>query len=223
MTTIKQKAQVIILSTPYKSNIWFRNGKLEYNCSKSKKINPHDLYIVSDEEIKEGDWVLNISSNEFYQCNDISKSNQYKHNKKIIATTDTSLTILEDIGDNSGFGVEVELPQPSQEFIEKYIKEYNKGNIILNILVQMTYDIQKEDDGFDIGQRRVNYRVKINSKDNTITIHPIKDSWNREEVIKLCKQAYSDGASDLYNTSRNRKSWTFDHNLNSKNWIKNNL
>ncbi len=27
--------------------------------------------------------------------------------------------------------------------------------------------------------------LKVNSKDNTITIKRVKDSWNREEIIKL--------------------------------------
>ena len=33
----------------------------------------------------------------------------------------------------------------------------------------------------------LDYRLKINPKDNTITIKPIKDSWNREEVVSLIK------------------------------------
>lgn len=31
---------------------------------------------------------------------------------------------------------------------------------------------------------------KVNPKDNTITIKKLKDSYSREEVIKLCKQAF---------------------------------
>ena len=29
--------------------------------------------------------------------------------------------------------------------------------------------------------------LKVNPKDNTITIHAIKDSWNRDEVIVFAK------------------------------------
>ena len=36
-------------------------------------------------------------------------------------------------------------------------------------------------------------KPKINPKDNTITITKIKDSWNREEVIKLCTNAFEAG------------------------------
>ncbi len=34
--------------------------------------------------------------------------------------------------------------------------------------------------------------LKVDS-DNCITIHPIKDSWTREEVEQLCVSAYTDG------------------------------
>jgi CTP-dependent riboflavin kinase len=35
-------------------------------------------------------------------------------------------------------------------------------------------------------------RLKVNSKDNTITIRPIKESWNRDEVVALIKKSKSD-------------------------------
>ena len=35
-------------------------------------------------------------------------------------------------------------------------------------------------------------RLKINPKDNTITIKKIKDSWNKEEVEKLIISCYKD-------------------------------
>lgn len=35
-------------------------------------------------------------------------------------------------------------------------------------------------------------RLKINPKDNTITIKEVKDSWNREEVIQLIKKFNKD-------------------------------
>jgi hypothetical protein len=36
-------------------------------------------------------------------------------------------------------------------------------------------------------------RVNVNPKDNTITIRGIKDSWNKEEVTKLCNDSYMNG------------------------------
>ena len=106
------------------------------------------LYIISDDEIKDGDYFLadnrlNTTSNKglpnwvLCKCTKVKNSWVYcneipdeGHNgdwcKKIIATTDESLN----------------LPQPSQQFIQKYIEEYNKGNIITDVLVE--YDTRSK-------------------------------------------------------------------------------
>ena len=109
--------------------------------------------------------------------------------EKIIATTDISLV------------KEYNLPQPSQQFIQKYIEEYNKGNIITDVLVEyedIIYNPEKDreyqsNDRINIEDCDKQTRLKINPKDNTITIKIVKDNWNREEVIELCKQAFIDG------------------------------
>jgi hypothetical protein len=51
-------------------------------------------------------------------------------------------------------------------------------------------------------------KLKVNPKDNTITITKVKDSWSKEEVIKLITKAIDecDGS-----------------NLQSKKWIEENL
>lgn len=36
-----------------------------------------------------------------------------------------------------------------------------------------------------LGCKRPKITLKVNQKDNTITIKPVKDSWNREEVREL--------------------------------------
>ena len=91
--------------------------------------------------------------------------------KEILSSTDVSLG----------------LPQPSQQFIDKYIEEYNKGNIITDIEVEyspssitiQTYSEQQINDNLKA------LTLKINPKDNTITIKKLKDSWNREEVFAV--------------------------------------
>lgn len=87
------------------------------------------------------------------------------------------------------------LPQPSQSFIEKYVEGYNKGNIITEVMVKYEgvcsnceeYHEQSilcsDRDGFDAQIEP--FRLKVNPKNNTITIRKTKDSWNREEVIRL--------------------------------------
>ena len=157
-----------MLSTNEKANIvlLIEANQLIYNIDAmrngiSKTSNQH-LYITSNEKIKEGDYC--IDAGELfgsYERTDTLIGPSYK----IIATNDISLG----------------LPQPSQQFIQKYIKEYNKGNVIANVLVE--YEIETnvlfkvyESDPI---------KLKVNPKDNTITIKKVKELWNREEFIEL--------------------------------------
>lgn len=84
------------------------------------------------------------------------------------------------------------LPQPSQSFIEKYVEEYNKGNIITEVMVEYT-DWSETFNGVYMEENEEEW--KVNPKDNTITIRKIKDSWNREEVISLIKDAMITGVN----------------------------
>lgn len=61
--------------------------------------------------------------------------------------------------------------------------------------------------------------LKINSKDNTITIRKVKDSWSREELVKLISDfaEYTDNFYRPY-TRDNIEVW----NVKDK-WIKENL
>lgn len=177
---MKRKSQVHLLSTEDINGVWIARFNKGYN----------HLYFTSDDEIKEGDWFIKIRGTN-------NKPSLYREHKqafmnsewlnssdvndcfKVIATTDTSLLIetefkyLKDI-----------LPQPSPQFIAKYVEEYNKGNIIKEVMVEYepignwrhtefihTRDIPKVD------------------KSNQITITRIKDSWNREEHTKALKNA----------------------------------
>lgn len=142
------------------------------------------LYILSDDEIKEGDWCIESGFNRIFQIEKESLTKDYiKNCKKIIATTDTSLctqVFRKDGTPTSNYSFV--LPQPSQSFIEKYVAEYNKGNMITDVLVE--YEA--------IGNWRHAAFVHTQdipkvSKNNTITIKKMKDSWTREEVLKLTK------------------------------------
>lgn len=109
----------------------------------------------------------------------------------IIATTDTSL----------------KLPQPSKQFLQYYIKEYNK-DIITKVEVEYEDYWIKADYSLDVA-----YRPVINP-DNTINIKPIKDSWSREEVESLIREWASF-------TVTGRGQWWKPNDLD--NWIKENL
>jgi len=166
---------------------------------------PQHLYIISDEEIKEGDWVTNKFTTYPYKATytleEELRVNGNKNNQigKIIATTDISLGLT---GVGKGFlerGEFMEaftplLPQPSLQFISKYIEEYNKGNIITNVLVE--YEDNGEEDWIgsnEDGQPFWNekWELKVDSH-NQITIKPVQPKlYTEEEVDYLCWKAFT--------------------------------
>ena len=157
------------------------------------------LYIISDDEIKEGDWCYDKRPDEngdlvdiVYQVKNIEFELRTSTEKKIIATTDSSLwrpshKYASDV---------ILLPQPSQQFIEKFIEEYNRGNVITDVLIE--YELISNEEYFgntvnpDDDVPYFDEKLKINPKDNTITIKKVKDSWNREEVENLIYAAMKD-------------------------------
>lgn len=169
-------------------------GKLIYSNSNIRTPTQlQHLYIISDDEIKKGDWYIYLKYNTIIQKKDyLPLENDCK---KIIATTDTSLEPKNLYGNSSLF--KTKLPQPSQQFIEKYIEEYNKGNIITDVLVEYDNFISKNSCNLNDGYYS---RIKINPKDNTITIKKLKDNWNREKVsnlIKLFANNYQYASNDI--------------------------
>ena len=125
------------------------------------------LYILSDEEIKVGDWYFDECLDKPRKC--ITDNKEYwavrKNYKKIIATTDKSL----------------ELPEPPPEFIDKFIREYNKGNVIQNVMVE--YDAYNRSTTWEYDESEI-IELKVD-KNNYITITREKESWSREEVIEF--------------------------------------
>lgn len=146
-----------------------------------------NLYFLSDEKIKEGDWIYDedngvVKIEHKYQLSNINVFR--KDCKKIIATTDKSIILPER------FPSFTYLPQPSQSFIEKFVEEYNKGNVITEVMVEY-------ENYYASGALQPNlWQLKI-SKDHTITIRKVKDSWNRDEVRELLITAYSKGRTNI--------------------------
>ena len=105
--------------------------------------------------------------------------------REVLATTDTSLMI-----EGKLWKTTTNSPQPSQQFIEKYIESYNKVEVITDVLVE--YELHIEHNGRINNETKMYETLKINP-DNTINIKLSKDSWNKEEVIKLCKYAWQVG------------------------------
>ena len=176
------KCGVVMLSTESESYIY----KNRYGIPQFRQVsgltridsiakNQH-LYITSDEEIKKDDWYYNPITDSIHKA-DLILRELNPIFKKIIATTDTSLKIHKF--DKGVFkDLTYSLPQLPQQFIQQYIEEYNKGNVITKVEVE--YDFADH----DLALFRDEITLKVNH-DNTINIKPIKDSWSREDIIKL--------------------------------------
>lgn len=228
-----KRAQVIMLPTKNQSDIWSqRLGKIFYNKSITEDIQDeckYNLYVISDDIIKNNDWCYDKSNrkiiqviykhkdtkNHYYVSSYVNNEKEIlskgysidiKDLSKIIATTDTSLgyneSFINPIG-NKADNKWISLPQPSQQFIEKYIQAYNKGEIITDVLVEY----EKIYNGYRHKDGEWQLKLKINPKDNTITIKKLKDSWSREEVRGLLIKFYNE----------------FPERYNLEQWIKENL
>ena len=162
-----QEVEVVMLATDkatWPNCIWL--GRISnhlrldtsYN-SKPKSISPIDdsmlpqhLYFLSNEEIKNGDYVIDSMGELFgpYEKGDIIG----KEAKKIIATTDIPL----------------QLPQLSKSFIQAYIKAFNENKPITKVLVEIEGVLEDGNNPL-IGEfiHKGKFKLKINSS-NEITI-----------------------------------------------------
>lgn len=158
----------------------------------------HHLYFLSDEKIKEGDWILH--KNTIHQVR-INKGlyltlEGLEHIdvrldlcKKIIATTDLSLVLSDGRALFDGDG-KPKIGIIAQSFIEYYIEQYNKGNIITKVMVEYRDDTPKfiPIDKFNSRDLQNYITPKINPKDNTINIKPINDNLHDGKLLEYWKQ-----------------------------------
>ncbi len=228
MSTIKRKAKIIMLPTEKATNhtLWLTNNNQLIHTHVSgeylTKYTPQNLYIISDDEIKEGDWYID-DTDAIRQS--ITSNKEYwgvrKDYKKIIATTDSELK--KTIEYRPEAFQHKELPQPSPQFIAKFIESYNKGDIITDILVEYEYFNYNLD---ELRERHLNNlphiyqeeKLKVD-RNNHITITKVKDSWNKEEVEAHCKHAFKCGMESESLLRRGFK----DEALTVDNWINQNL
>ena len=204
---MKKPAQVVMLSTNEKASLKLGQNGLLVDTTfgyVSHFTNQH-LYILSDEEIKEGDWFVGFADGSikpFVMQADEStveinnwqlNKKGYSSNKKIIATTDRSLKVFI----HTTMAIDMDdcyesLPQPSQSFIEKFVDEYNKGNVITEVMVEY-----ESIGAYANPKYNSDYQLKINS-DNTINIINSKERWSREEVVEIFNKMFSTDIIDAY-------------------------
>lgn len=190
-----------IITNPEFANA-FNKGYLKNNNLTS----PQHLYIISDEEIKEGDWCYNKRHNKISKIdknafNNVSwVSDNLDIYSKIIASTDEELN----------------LPLINQDFIDEFSF---KG--IENEYVKVEYiSIGTNEDqlGVPVNYEEIKEKFIIKTKDNYVdNIQFLKENWNREEVKKLCRLAWDNGFSFGCDLSGD------DHKEDEDRWIKENI
>jgi hypothetical protein len=144
------------------------------------------LYILSDEEIKEGDLKFDTFHKEI--CEVKSLNSVSKYDKKIISTTDKSLSIESKLPLSEGRTF-IKLPQIPQSFIEYFVEQYNKGNVIGKVLVEYIDNGEEDWIGDDYhGEPFWNEKIELKiNPDNTINTYIIKDVFTRQELEHFFK------------------------------------
>ena len=145
---------------------------------------PQHLYILSDEEIKLGDWWYD-TRDRYISNNPLAKNFLCK---KIVATTDDLMLPIK--GKFDSFHPKVSgLPE---SFIQSYIKAYNEGNPITEVELEMEEDVIIADNH---GLETI-YCIKTTPDNEVIPSIISNKTYTRNEVIKLLRTAWRDSDSD---------------------------
>jgi hypothetical protein len=107
-----------ILPTDKPSILHEFGGQFHIEASLQENFRSYNIYITSDEEIKEGDWCINLAHKQVVKPTDIEWANSNKDNlKKIILTTDPQLIENGVQAIDDGF-LEWFVKNPSCEWVE---------------------------------------------------------------------------------------------------------
>jgi hypothetical protein len=191
MTTVKRECMVMLLPTEKATakNIPFHLGndgklRLNYTSTLSPFEKQFHLYILSNDKPQIGDWYID-DTNTIRKA--VTADKDYWDRRpnyfKIIATTDTSLVLL--IPDPIIGKAPTHFPQPSPQFIQKYVELYNRGEVIERVMVDYEivpdFESRDRDNDGQIFNGLKKEQLKVD-KNNYITITKIKDS-----LLDLCR------------------------------------
>jgi hypothetical protein len=152
---MKNKCQIVVIPTEELSDfVLISKGpvkgkilKREYYCTANTSMGDRyvNIHIITDEELKEGDWCCNIVSNTVFKaCKDlIATINDPKvtlvTNKKIIATTDASM--YPNYDGACGSECVCTIAKIPESFINHFIQVYNCGHQLKD-LTQIGLDLE---------------------------------------------------------------------------------
>lgn len=204
---MKKKCKVVMLPTDGKSKLYkapwdeppfigyFRNPQ---ETIKGDTIAQH-LYLISDEDIKEGDWLVSIKYGNLRQCTGVQE-NEYlcvgNNNgvlksavKKVIASTNPELTIKttreEKIVKPGVY--EKSLPTFSEDFIKAYVKANGQIDEV-NVEYEESSDWSRSKEGVIVGIK-AHYIPKLTDNNEVIISMVEEKMYSREEVELIVAKA----------------------------------
>jgi hypothetical protein len=208
---MKKKHQIVLIDTDKESKILLNpDNNILYTTTEPVGKGHHKLkhlYILSDDEIKEGDWFVWASNGEeengwnLERCKKLSETDvlntNYKIQKKIIATTDSSLKIYESetLAKASGFSLksdDILLPRLSGSFVEKYIELYNNGNPIVDVMVEYYEHIIGNMGSMDYPNFETELRLKLHSNNEVIIslIDEDEKKYSKKEIYNFLEDNF---------------------------------
>ena len=142
---------------------------------------PQHLYFTTDEEIKEGDWMMNLNGDKIYQH--FGNGGDFEQWNKIIATTDP----------------ELELPQPSQAFIKAYCEQggFDEVDVEYEEIITCKLCNKSEEecsDNFTCEGNMIGEDIlKVDPIHNTITTHRIVEKmYSIDDIEAYCDKYPND-------------------------------
>ena len=180
------------------------------------------LYFTSDNEIKEGDWFVNLINNFISNNYNLfikqSKTGHIMVCEKIEATTNTGLELFAHRKDSVNNPCPQMLPQIPKSFKESYIKAFNNGSPIVTIDVEMSYKRQQGDESNTTNSNH----IKTTSTNEVIIVEPKTSLFNPPY-----KKTYTEKEVDAKLTERTNllvnKAMSFGATLSLKTWVEENL
>ncbi len=133
------KKHKVLLIDCKSSHLWLQNSKLyfnnEFESYNSNQTIPKQLIIISDDEIKENDWFMYNGNDGWMLCLAKKGYIQGIEEYKIISSSNPQLKQI--IPRHNDFDSEYQLPLIPKSFIEYFIADYTKGNIIEEVEIEI--------------------------------------------------------------------------------------
>jgi len=189
---MKKTFKVIMLMTEKEGAILKFHASEKLMASQGKMVSnvpfkSYDLYILSKDEIKVGDWFLmngcllrqcrQVNSHLTASIEDTTGGQHYKDAcEKIISTTESI----------SGATF---VPSIPKSFINECVESYNNGNPITEVDLEFEPKIQRLATGEEVIGSESEYNLKVKTNDDGSVITHKSKLYTKEEVIELTLSA----------------------------------